>query len=171
MIPLQLSQGVSRIHMRRFLFIVPLVGLIACGADTITHSLAPPTPGITGSVRTVTDSTGALGVEVAAHVTNGTAQHFHLCADPPLYVKVIPDWSPTEPLNLGIPDRCSPEALTVDLRPGDSTVIARVIPGNAFPSTPPTIYGFAVGVVFDGGSVTLFAGSTRVPLVSGNERG
>jgi hypothetical protein len=162
----QLSSGVSRMPMRLVWSIAPLVALIGCGAEAITHSQAPSTPTLTGTVRTVPDLTGNLAVEVSAHVRNATPKHFHLGAGPscPLYVKMLPNWSPDATLILGFPPPCPASAFTMDLAPGDSTVLNEFFPASAFASLPPMIDGFAVGFAFDGGSVTIFAGSIPVPL-------
>jgi hypothetical protein len=152
--------------MRRIWSVASLVALLGCGAETITHSPAPPAPWIVGTVRTVPDRSGDPAVEVAAHVSNGTTTHLRLGAGAscPLYVKMLPDWSPEATLSLGNPGSCPTSAFTIDLAPGDSVVFTQVIPAAVFAPLPPMLYGFGVGVVFDGGSVTVFAGSVRLPL-------
>jgi hypothetical protein len=153
--------------MRRTLLVASLLTLTACGTKEVSGlTTAPPSPSLVGSARIVSDAGGQLAVEIAARLHNGTSVHLHLGTGPscPLYVRMFPDSTGEATVVGGFPAHCPASAFTLDLAPGDSIVLSQTMAASEFSSLQPMIYGFNVGVVFDYGSVTGWAGAVRLPL-------
>lgn len=109
--------------------------------------------------------TGQASLQVAALVTNTTSVHIRLAAAPacPLYVNIFPD-STGEQMGFRNPDPCPAATETVDMAPGDTVTLTRLVPASALAAYAAGVYGVNVGITDGGYSSTTWAGAVRLPL-------
>ncbi|MDE3128361.1 MAG: hypothetical protein KGL38_10175 [Gemmatimonadota bacterium] len=156
--------------MRVLTAAIALAAAACGGAPTGTgRSLPPPTLQVSGSTRIRTDSGGQSELEVLAALSNPTSVHIlvGMGAQCPLYVHVYPDPTGAYMVPAGGPAGCAASAMTLDLAPGDSAVLTRVVPPDSLASLAPGTYGVALGVVTSTAIIGMWAGTVQLPVGSG----
>ena len=156
--------------MRPTLLLASAACAIACsGASPTTNfdRLPPPVPLVTASTR-VDSSGGIAHLEVSAFVSNPTTVHFRLSTGPLCpEVRIFPDPTGEVQVSSGPVTTCLVSQSTVDLAPGDSITLKRVMPPEILASFPAGLYGVNVQVVTDRVVIGLWAGTVRLPLMQG----
>lgn len=138
--------------------------VIGCSGDSLPEieHLAPPTPRVSASNGVVSTSAG-LSLEVTTLVTNPTAVVFKVNAGAQCpAIRIFSDPS-GEAQTLAGPSPCPPAA-TVDLAPGDTIILKRVVPPDSLSSYSPGLYGVGVQVVTDRVVMGAWAGTVTLPL-------
>ena len=149
-----------------------LLLFVATGANACSREptqaedrLPPPSLYLTGTNRVVIAGDADTSLEVAAHVYNPTSVHLgvHTGADCPLAVSLIPDSTAEYMVNIGVED-CPSTAQTIDVAPGDSITLVRVLHASALSSYAQGVYGINVGIASSNALIGAWAGAVRLPL-------
>ena len=150
-------------------FLVALV-LVACAGETPTemHRLAPPTLYVSAASRVVSETDSVLALEVSATLRNETGVHIQVRVGPtcPLFVRLF--WNPTgEPAgHLSSSMACPRGGPTLDLAPGDTTVLRRILGAATLATYAPGTYGVNVAVTTSTGLLGAWAGAVQLPLAT-----
>ena len=153
--------------MRKALRVLPVSIAAACSGQGVTnlHSLAPPTLQVTGTSRVVSSPT-VPDLEVSALLHNTTRVRIQVAvgAQCPLFVRLFPDAS-GQPLGSLDPSMaCAPGGSSLDLAPGDSAVLTRIIPGDSLTAFASGTYGVNIAVTTSTGLLGAWAGAVQLPL-------
>jgi hypothetical protein len=142
----------------------------ACSRDTteIQDRLPPPTLVLTGSSRVVIVGASDTSLEVSAHLYNPTSVPLRVDTGPdcPLAVSLVSDSTAQNIVNIDVQE-CPSTASTVDVAPGDSTTLVRVLPPSALSSYASGVYDVNVGVASSAALMGAWAGTVRLPLAPG----
>jgi hypothetical protein len=154
-------------HHWRWTLMLAGLALGACSsaptAGTLTN--APPTLNLTGTLTVVNAGTSQAALQAAALVTNTTSVHIRLATAPacPLYVNIFPD-ATGEQMGFSNPNPCPVATETVDMAPGDTVTLTRLVPASDLAAYAAGVYGVNVGITDGGYSSTTWAGAIRLPL-------
>jgi hypothetical protein len=115
---------------------------------------------VSASTQVVSTASGP-SLEIAALITNPTAVVFKLNtgAQCPA-IQIFPDPSGE------IQSNACPPAATVDLAPGDTVVLKRVLPSDSLSSYAPGLYGVNIELATDRWAIGAWAGTVSLPLAS-----
>ncbi len=155
--------------MRRPIRLLAALTIGACTGHAPTDisrlSLAPPTLSLSGMTR-VTSASGVRALEIAASLRNSTRVRIQVAvgAQCPLFVKLFPDATGAPVGSLGPSMGCAPGGPTIDLAPGDTALLTRVLPGDSLASFVPGTYGVNVAVTTSTGLLGAWAGAVHLPL-------
>ncbi len=156
--------------MRSSIRLSVLVALCACTgqAPTEMNRLAPPTLSVSASTRVVSVASGAPNLEVSASLRNATKVRIGVAvgAQCPLFVRVFPDPTGEYAGSLDASMACPPDASTLELAPGDTAVLTRVLGADTLASFAPGTYGVNVAVTTSTGLIGVWAGAVQFPLAS-----
>jgi hypothetical protein len=125
---------------------------------------APPLR-ITGANRVVTTG-GVSELEILASVRNSTSIRIQVVvgAQCPLFVRLFPDSSGEPAGSLGPSMACAPGGSSLDLAPGDTTVLTRRVSADSLAALAPGTYGVNVAVTTSTGLLGAWAGAVHLPL-------
>lgn len=149
--------------------VLAILALGACSSEptatTVVLTPAPPTLAFAASMTAVNAGTSQAALKVTALVTNKTSVHLRLGAGPacPLYVDIFPD-STGEQMGIGNPDPCAPATETVDMAPGDTITLTRLVSPSDLAAYAAGVYGVNVGITDGRYSSTVWVGAIRLPL-------
>jgi hypothetical protein len=150
-------------------FLVALV-LVACAGETPTEMRrpAPPTLSVSATTRVIAETDSSLALEVSATLRNGTGVHIQVSVGPtcPLFVRLL--WNPTgEFANYTSSSMACPRGgPTLDLAPGDTTVLTRMLGADTLATFAPGTYGVNVAVTTSTGLLGVWAGAVQLPLAT-----
>lgn len=159
--------------MRGTVRLVVALGALACTSPTSTENdsglkLSPPTLSVSATTRVVSVAGAAPELEVSASLRNATMSHIQVAvgAQCPLFVRLFPD--PTgEFRNSTDPSMaCPPGGPNLDLAPGDTAVLTRVLPADTLTTLAQGTYGVNVAVTTSTALVGVWAGAVQLPLQS-----
>jgi hypothetical protein len=142
---------------------------VGCQADGPTgFGIGPAMPTVSAATRIVSGT--SLSLEVSAIVRNPTRSHILVVNGPdcPLFVRIFPDSSAEEQVASSPTVSCaiSRTPPLVDLSPGGSMQIRRVIPGDSLAAFSSGTYGVYVAVEIVNAFVGAWAGAIQLPLAS-----
>src|SRR5882762_4427318 len=156
--------------MRSSIRLPVLVALGACTGrgPTEMNRLAPPTVSVSASTRAVSVASGAPNLEVSASLRNATKLRIGVAvgAQCPLFVRVFPDPTGEYAGSLDASVACPPNVSMLELAPGDTTVLTRVLGSDTLASFAPGTYGVNVAVTTTTGLIGVWAGAVQLPLAS-----
>src|SRR6266581_6645186 len=157
--------------MRSSIRLLVLVALCACRGQgpTEMNRLAPPTLTVSASTRVVSVASGAPNLEVSALLRNATTVRIGVAvgAHCPLFVRVFPDPTGEYSGSLDASMACPPDASMLELAPGDTTMLTRVLRADTLASFAPGTSGVNVAVTTSTGLIGLWAGGVQLPLARG----
>lgn len=155
--------------MRHAIQLLVALALFACTGQgpTEMNRLAPPTLSVSATTRVLPVASGAPDLEVSASLRNATRTRLWVAlgAQCPLFVRVFPDPTGEFAGSLDASMACPPGASTLELAPGDSTVLTRVLGADSLASFAPGNYGVNVAVTTSTGLIGVWAGAVQLPLV------
>jgi len=113
-------------------------------------------------------ASGAPNLEVSASLRNATKLRIGVAvgAQCPLFVRVFPDPTGEYADSLAASMACPPGASTLELAPGDTAVLTRVLSADTLASFAPGTYGVNVAVTTSTGLIGVWAGAVQLPLAS-----
>ena len=156
--------------MRNVLLVLVTLAVFACAGPTQTemNRLPPPTLSITATTQVLSIAGGAPVLQVSAAIRNATTQRIQVSvgANCPLYVHVFPDPTGQYQLSTDPSMACAAGASTLDLVPGDSTVLTRVLAADELASRAPGTYGVGVAVTTSTALIGVWAGIVQLPLAN-----
>jgi len=138
----------------------------ACTGESPTQlRLAPPTLSITATTRVVSAG-GGSNLEVSASLRNATASRIRVAvgAQCPLFVRLFLDPTGEPAGSLDSSMACVLGASTIELAPGDTAALTRVLSADTFVSFAPGTYGVNVAVTTSSGLLGVWAGAVQLPL-------
>ena len=147
--------------------------LVLCGCSSggtttpsQTDRLAPPTLSISGTTRIVTVATGSPSLEVAASIQNRTSIHIQVAVGGgcPLFVRLFPDPTGEYRESLDASMACAAGNPTLDLSPGDSVVLTRVLGADTLASYSPGWYGVNLAVTTSTALIGVWGGAVQLPM-------
>src|SRR5438094_192095 len=136
--------------MRTVIRLLVALELLACTGETSTGmlTLAPPTLSVTATthVLPVVDSPPEL--QVSASLRNGTKLRIRVAVGTqcPLLVQLSPDPTGEPAGSLDASMACLPGGSSLELAPGDTAVLTRVLGAAHLASYAAGLYGFNVAV-------------------------
>lgn len=161
--------------MRNAMPLLVALGLLACKGQTPTGEddsglrLPPPTLFVSATTRVLPVVGGAADLQVAAVLRNATMSHIQVAVGPqcPLFVRLFPDSTGEYSGSLDQSMACLPGGPTLDLAPGDTTVLTRVLRAGTLASFAQGKYGVNVAVTSSTALIGVWAGAIQLPLGSG----
>jgi hypothetical protein len=118
-----------------------LVALCACTGrgPTEMNRLPPPTVSVSASTRVVSVASGAPNLGVSASLRNATKLRIGVAVGSqcPLFVRVFPDPTGEYAGSLNASMACPPDASMLELAPGDTAVLTRVLGADTLASFAP----------------------------------
>lgn len=157
--------------MRTALPLLVALGLLACTDRAPTQNiyerrLAPPMLSVSATTRVLPVAGAAPDLEISALLWNSTAVHFKVAvgAQCPLFVRIFPDptGEPSGSLNASM--ACAQGGPTLDLAPGATAVLTRVVRADTLATFAPGTYGVNVAVTTTTDLIGVWAGSVQLPL-------
>jgi len=142
------------------------LSLAACARARPTElQTAPPTLDVIATTR-ILSTGGNANLEVSASVQNNTSSHFRLEVGSrcPLYVRLFPDPTGQYADSLAPSMGCISSDSIVDLAPGDTSSVLRVLPADSLANYAPGTYGVNVVVTTTAGVIGAWAGAIQLPL-------
>lgn len=159
--------------MRNTLIGVVALFLFGCSSKSPTENdgrlrLAPPTLSVTATSRLVSNMGGGQDLEVSALLRNSTKSHILLAngAQCPLFVRLFPDPTGEASGSLDPSMGCPSGGPTIDLAPGDTTVLTRTLPAATLASFAQGKYGINVAVTTTTDLIGTWGGTVLLPLGS-----
>jgi hypothetical protein len=153
--------------------LVVFFGLSACAdqgprLEDSRLRLAPPSLSITATSRVVMSAAGESELEVSASLQNFTKTHISVAVGPqcPLFVKIFANPSGERMVTTNSSMACPAGGPMVDVAPGTTTVLTRVVPASTLSSFAPGTYGVNVAVTTSTSLVGTWAGAIELPLSS-----
>ena len=150
----------------RLLSILVIVG--ACNSQGVTevNRLPPPTLQVTGTSTVVSGASGP-DLQVSAALRNATKVRIQVAvgAQCPLFVQLFSDPSGQPIGSLDASTGCAPGGSTLDLAPGDTATLTRLIHGDSLTAFSPGTYGVNIAVTTSTGLLGAWGGSVQLPLV------
>jgi len=147
-----------------------VVTLCACTAQAPTemNRLAPPTLSVSAATRVVSVASGAPNLEVSASLRNATLLRIRIALGTqcPLFVRIFPDPTGEYAASVNGSMACPPGASPLELAPGDTAVLTRVLGADTLASFAPGTYGVNVAVTTSTGLLGVWAGAVQLPLLS-----
>lgn len=107
-------------------------------------------------------------LEVSASLRNATKVRIQVAvgAQCPLFVRLFPDPTGEPAGSLDASMACAPGGSILDLAPGDTTVVSRVLQQDTLSAFAPGTYGVNVAVTTTTGLLGAWAGAVQLPLVA-----
>jgi hypothetical protein len=138
------------------------------GEDVGRTRLAPPTLSVTATSRALPVPGSASDLQVSALLRNLTTTHIQVFvgAQCPLFVRIFPDPTGEQMGSTAAADACPAGGPTLDLAPGDTAVLTRVIRADALASFAPGTYGINAAVTTNTYLIGVWAGAVQLPLAS-----
>jgi len=156
--------------MRHSIALPVVVILCACTdpAPTEMNRLAPPTLSVSAATRAVSVPNGSPNLEVSASLRNATRLRIRVAVGTqcPLFVRIFPDPTGEYAGSVDGSMACPPGASTLELAPGDTAVVTRVLGADTLASFAPGTYGVNVAVTTSTGLLGVWAGAVQLPLLS-----
>lgn len=157
--------------MRNTLMGFVVLFLLGCSSKTPAGidgqlRLAPPTLSVTATSRPLSNAGGGQDLEISALLRNPTKTHVLLVngAQCPLFVRLFPDPTGEASGSLDPSMGCSLGGPTIDLAPGDTTVLTRTLPAATLASFAPGKYGINVAVTTTTDLTGTWGGTVLLPL-------
>src|SRR2546430_14157232 len=156
--------------MRTVIRVLVAVELLACTGETPTGmlTLAPPTLSVTATTHVLPVVNSTPQLQVSASLRNGTKLRIGVAVGtpwPPL-VQLSPD-PPGEPAgSLDASMACPPGGSTLELAPGDTAVLTRVLGADTLASYAAGLYGVNVAVTTSTGLLGGCAGPGQHSLTA-----
>ena len=157
--------------MRNALIGFVVLFLLGCSSETPTENdarrtLPPPALSVTATSRPVSNVRGGQDLEVSALLRNSTKSHILLVngAQCPLFVRLFPNPTGERPGSLDPSMACPSGRPTIDLAPGDTTVLTRALPADMLASFAPGKYGINVAVTTTTVLAGAWGGTVLLPL-------
>ena len=158
--------------MRSSIRLPMLVALCACTGQgpTEMNRLAPPTLSVSASTRVLSVASGPPNLEVSATPRRNFVA-FRSDAETsrlggPLVIRVFPDPTGEYAGSLDASMACPPDASMLELAPGDTAVLTRVLGADTLASFAPGVYGVNVAVTTSTAVIGVWAGAVQLPLAS-----
>ena len=156
----------------RSLVVFGLVGWASqMPAQTVFRGRRAPVPRpltVTASARVLSATGAGPSLEVSALLENRTTRHKQVVigARCPLWVRLFPD--PTGEMFESFDDSslCRTRGPSLDIAPGHSATLTRVLRADTLTSFAPGTYGVNVAVTTNDGSIGAWAGTVQLPLKS-----
>ena len=156
--------------VRNAIRLLVAIELLACTgqAPTQMNRLSPPTLSISATTQVLSVAGGAPDLEVSASLRNAAQSRIRVAvgAQCPLFVRVFPDPRGEYAGSLDASTACPPGASTLELAPGETTVLTRVLDADTLASFAPGTYGVNVAVTTSPGLIGVWAGPVQLPLAS-----
>jgi hypothetical protein len=130
------------------------------------NRLPPPTLSVSATTHVLSVASGAPDLEVSALLRNATLSRIRVAVGVqcPLFVRVFPDPTGEYAGSLDASMACPPGASTLELAPGETTVLTRVLAAATLASFAPGTYGVNVAVTTSTGLIGVWAGAVQLPL-------
>ena len=130
--------------------------------------VAPPTLSVSATSRALAVAGSASELEVSALLRNETTAPIRVMvgAACPLFVRIFSDQTRESQGSLDSSMGCALSGPSLDLAPGDTTVLTRVIGGAELSSYLAGTYGINVVVTTNPGLIGVWAGAITLPLAS-----
>src|SRR6185436_2365001 len=158
-------------HMSKSLFALIALFVVGCGSGVPTESkvlrsLPPPTLSMAATTQRVLNSSGGRDLEVTALLRNPTKVHIRVVNGPQcsLVVRLSPDPTGEMAGSLDGSMGCPSGLQTIDLAPGDSVVLKRVLASDTLSSFPAGTYGVNVAITTATYVQGAWAGAVVLPL-------
>ena len=142
-----------------------MVGACTSQSPTGYNRLPPPSLQVTGTSHVVS-SAGVPSLEVLASLRNPTTTRIQVAVgtECPLFVTLFPDPTGQQQGSVDASMACAPGGSTLDLAPGDSAVLTRILPGDSLTGFTPGTYGVNVAVTTSTRVIGTWAGAVQLPL-------
>jgi len=158
--------------MRNAVPLLVALGLLACTDRAPTENnyemrrTAPPTLSVSATTRVLPVAGGAPDLEISASLRNSTVSHIQVAvgAQCPLFVRIFPDPTGEYSGSLDLSMACAQGGPILDLAPGDTAVLTRVLRADTLASFAPGTYGINVAVTTITDLIGVWAGAVQLPL-------
>jgi hypothetical protein len=156
--------------MRNEVKVLVTLGLLACTGRAPTENsywgTAPPTLTVTATTRVLPVAGGAPDLEISALLRNSTVSHIQVAvgAQCPLFVRIFPDPTGENSGSLDLSMACAQGGPTLDLAPGDTAVLTRVLRADSLASFAQGTYGINVAITTTTDLMGVWAGAVHLPL-------
>ncbi len=156
--------------MRTVIRVLVAVELLACTGETPTGmlTLAPPTLSVTATTHVLPVVNSTPELQVSASLRNGTKLRIGVAVGTqcPLLVQLSPDPTGEPAGSLDASMACPPGGSTLELAPGDTAVLTRVLGADTLASYAAGLYGVNVAVTTSTGLLGVWAGAVQLPLTT-----
>jgi len=156
--------------MRTVIRVLVGVELLACTGETPTGmlTLAPPTLSVTATTHVLPVVNSTPELQVSASLRNGTKLRIGVAVGTqcPLLVQLSPDPTGEPAGSLDASMACPPGGSTLELAPGDTAVLTRVLGADTLASYAAGLYGVNVAVTTSTGLLGVWAGAVQLPLTT-----
>ncbi|HVS61420.1 MAG TPA: hypothetical protein VHE82_12070 [Gemmatimonadaceae bacterium] len=157
--------------MRNAVPLLVALGLLACTDRAPTENnyemrrTAPPTLSVSATTRVLPVAGGAPDLEISASLRNSTVSHIQVAvgAQCPLFVRIFPDPTGEYSGSLDPSMACAQGGPILDLAPGDTAVLTRVLRADTLASFAPGTYGINVAVTTTTDLIGVWAGAVQLP--------
>ena len=161
--------------MRNALRVLVVFGLVGWAsqlpAQIVFRGRRAPVPRpltVTASTRVLSATGAGPSLEVSALLENRTTRHKQVVigARCPLWVRLFP--APTGEMSGSFDDSslCRTRGPSLDIAPGHSATLTRVLRADTLTSFAPGTYGVNVAVTTNDGWIGVWAGTVQLPLKS-----
>jgi hypothetical protein len=144
--------------------------LMACTdqapTETAHHKRDSQTISVSAVTRVMVSAIAPPELEVSASLLNGMPSLVRVAVGEqcPLFVRIFPDPTGEYMGALNASMACAPGGPALDLAPGDSAVLTRVLGADTLASFAPGRYGVNVAVTTDTYLIGVWAGTVQLPL-------
>jgi hypothetical protein len=157
--------------MRKFAAMLAVLCALSCksnGPTVADNRVAPPMLSVSATSRALSVADSGSELVVSALLRNGTSAQIRVSVGAvcPLFVRIFSDQTGASEGSLDSSMGCSLGGPTLDLAPGDTAVLSRVIGAAELSSYLPGTYGINVVVTTDPGLIGVWAGAIVLPLAS-----
>jgi hypothetical protein len=157
--------------MRSVIRAVVALDLLACTGNTPTGSmltLAPPTLSVSAATHVLPATSGTPELQVSASLRNGTKIRIGVAVgtECPLFVQLSPDPTGQPAGSLDASMACPPGGSVLELAPGDTAVLTRVLGADTLAAYAAGLYGVNVAVTTSTGLLGVWAGAVQLPLTT-----
>ena len=144
------------------------IAMLACTSQEPTGFLrtAPPTLSVNATTQILATSGSTPVLEVSAVLRNGTTERIRVAVglQCPLYVRLFADPTGEYQDALDASMACPADASALELAPGDTTVLTRVLRSDTLASYASGTYGVNIAVTTGTAVIGAWAGAVHLPL-------